>query len=121
MNDELKQKLIDWGVDWGDVSERFLGNENLVITFMMKFLNDKSMDLLTENIAKEDIEESFKAVHTLKGVAGNLGMKAMLPDVSNLTELLCTGKFDGAKEMYDKIKVKYDSLVAILSEYKDKV
>ena len=111
MNDELKQKLIDWGVDWGDVSERFLGNENLVITFMMKFLNDKSMDLLTENIAKEDIEESFKAVHTLKGVAGNLSMKGMLKDLVPVVEILRIGSTEGID---DYIKAISDDNVKIL-------
>ena len=119
MNEALKQELITWGIDWPDVSARFLGNEDLVIKFMMKFLNDKSMDELTEYLAAGDAENAFKAIHTLKGVSGNLSMKAIHDDVWSLTEILRAGSLDGAQEKYDRIKVKYDDLIRILRKYQD--
>ena len=40
MNAELKQELIDWGVNFEEVKERLVGNEDLVEKFMFKFLDD---------------------------------------------------------------------------------
>ncbi|MBP7347453.1 MAG: Hpt domain-containing protein [Butyrivibrio sp.] len=117
MNDELKQELCSWGVDWPDVSARFMGNDDLVIKFMLKFADDHSMEELTAALAGEDAENAFKAIHTLKGVTGNLGMNAIHEDVYALTEILRAGSLNGAKEKYDRIKIKYDELIKILKKY----
>ena len=117
MNDELKQELCSWGIDWPDVSARFMGNDDLVIKFMLKFADDHSMEELTGALAEGDTENAFKAIHTLKGVAGNLGMNVIHDDVYTLTEILRAGAMDGAKEKYDRIKTKYDELIEILTKY----
>lgn len=117
MNDELKQELCSWGIDWPDVSARFMGNDDLVIKFMLKFADDQSMEELTAALANGDTENAFKAIHTLKGVAGNLGMSVIHDDVCALTEILRVGSLDGAKEKYDRIKIKYDELIEIIAKY----
>ncbi len=117
MNVELKQELIDWGVNWDDVKERFMGNEDLVEKFMLKFLNDASFDALTKGLEVKDPEAAFKGCHALKGVTGNLSMDGMRPDVLELTEILRAGSLEGADELYAKIKASYDELIAILKKY----
>ena len=117
MNAQMKQELIDWGVSWSDVLERFMGNEDLVCKFMLKFLNDPSFDALTEGLQSKDAEAAFKGCHTLKGVTGNLALDGMRPDVLELTEILRAGSLEGTDELYQKIKVSYDELIAILKKY----
>ncbi|WP_051204885.1 Hpt domain-containing protein [Butyrivibrio sp. VCD2006] len=117
MNAQMKQELIDWGVNWSDVQERFMGNEDLVEKFMLKFLNDSSFNALTEGLAAKNAEEAFKGCHTLKGVTGNLALDGMRPDVLELTEILRAGSLDGSEELYQKIKKSYDALIGILKKY----
>ncbi|WP_044915313.1 MULTISPECIES: Hpt domain-containing protein [unclassified Butyrivibrio] len=117
MNEQFKQDLIDWGVNWDDVKERFMGNEDLVIKFMLKFLNDKSFGELTEGLKEQNAEAAFKGCHSLKGVTGNLALDGMRPDVLELTEILRAGSLEGSDELYQKIKASYDNLIGILNKY----
>ncbi len=117
MNEQMKQELIDWGVNWSDVEARFMGNEDLVERFMLKFLNDKSFDLLTQELSNKNAEEAFKACHTLKGVMGNLSLNGFKTPVLELTEVLRAGSLDGSEELYAAIKEKYEPLIVILKKY----
>ncbi len=117
MNEQFKQELIEWGVNWDDVKDRFMGNENLIEKFMLKFLNDKSFEQLTTEIGNRDVQEAFKACHTLKGVSGNLGLDGFRPPVLELTEILRAGSLEGADELYMQIKEKYEQLIEILNKY----
>jgi HPt (histidine-containing phosphotransfer) domain-containing protein len=117
MDAGFKAELIEWGVDWDEILDRFMGNEDLIARFMFKFLNDQSMNDLTKYLAEGNVSEAFKAVHTLKGVGANLGLKGFLTPVCELTEILRAGSMNGYKEKYDLIKPKYDSLIAILQKY----
>ena len=55
------------GGDFEDVLSR-LRSEKLVQKFVLKFLNDKSFDLLCSSLEEENYEEAFRASHTIKGV-----------------------------------------------------
>ena len=117
MDAGFKTELIAWGVDWNEILDRFMGNEDLIARFMLKFLNDQSMSDLTKYLAEGNVSEAFKAVHTLKGVGANLGLKGFLTPVCELTEILRAGSMEGYEEKYNEIKPKYDDLIAILTKY----
>ncbi len=117
MDAGFKSELIAWGVDWNEILDRFMGNEDLIARFMFKFLNDQSMNDLTKYLAEGNVSEAFKAVHTLKGVGANLGLKGFLTPVCELTEILRAGTMDGYEEKYNQIKPKYEELIAILKKY----
>lgn len=117
MSDGLKQELIEWGMDWEDAKERFLGDEELILKFEMKMLKDNSMNELTKALEEKDAGEAFKAAHTLKGVAANLSLKAIEKPVHDITEILRKGELSGTDDEYEKIKEKYDELMAILEKH----
>ena len=117
MDAGFKSELIEWGVDWDEILDRFMGNEDLIAKFMFKFLKDQSMSDLTKYLAEGNVSEAFKAVHTLKGVGANLGLKGFLTPVCELTEILRAGSMEGYEPLYGQIKPKYDSLIAILEKY----
>ncbi|MCR5556044.1 MAG: Hpt domain-containing protein [Butyrivibrio sp.] len=117
MDAGFKTELINWGVDWNEILDRFMGNEDLIARFMFKFLNDTSMNDLTKYLGEGNISEAFKAVHTLKGVSANLGLKGFLTPVCELTEILRAGSMEGYEEKYNQIKPKYDELIIILQKY----
>lgn len=119
MNEHMKQELIDWGINWSDINDRFMGKEALIEKFMFKFLKDPSFGQLTECLQNKDVEEAFKACHTLKGVMGNLGLDGFKKPVLELTETLRAGSLDGADSLYSQIDVKYHALIEILEKYKE--
>ena len=117
MKAEFKKELEDWGVGTGEALERFLGNEDMLEKFLVKFLNDPNMELLKNSLEAQDVKEAFKACHALKGVAGNLSLNAFLQEVRDLTEILRADSLEGAQALYDEIRPKYETLIAILKKY----
>ena len=95
-----------------------LAMDRLIEKFMLKFLDDTSMDLLKTSVAEENIQESFRAAHTLKGVAANLAFTELMERVSELTEQLrpCTGPAD--KVLYQKVVESYDLTIQAIEAYK---
>lgn len=120
MNAELKQELIDWGVNWEEVKGRLVGNEDLVEKFMFKFIDDPGMEILKKGLDNNDPKEAFQGAHALKGVASNLALEGngFLADVKEITEILRPERIDNAAQVYEKLRPKYDDLIRILSKYK---
>ena len=75
------------------------------------------MTSLSKYLGEENVSEAFKAVHALKGVSANLGLKGFYSQVYDLTEILRAGTMDGYEPYYDHIKLKYDDLISILRKY----
>lgn len=110
-------KAIDG--DYEDTLARFR-NETMILKFLGMFLRDPSMENLRNNLNEGNDKEAFRAAHTLKGVAANMGMTAMQQAASDVTEALRGGDVEAAKllmprldEIYNKTK---DALNSILGE-----
>ena len=63
------------GGDYGDVMGRFVTEER-VLRFVRKFPADGSFAALKSSLADGNAQEAFRAAHTVKGVAQNLGFTA---------------------------------------------
>ena len=61
-------------VDPADVLKRFGGSEAMLEKFLKKFLADGTFAQLSEAVAAGDQELTFRAAHTLKGLAGNFDL-----------------------------------------------
>ena len=55
-----------------DVVNRF-GSEVVVEKFALRFLDDPSYENLVSALSSGDTQAAFRAAHTLKGIAANLG------------------------------------------------
>ena len=75
------------GGDYKKTVER-LYNENLLRKFVMKYRNDGTFAQLREAHDSKNWEEAFRAAHTLKGIALNLGFDALYTVSSELTEAM---------------------------------
>lgn len=70
---------------------QFSGNQSLLIQILKKFISQNEgfkLELQT-SLQQNDLETAKRQVHTLKGVTGNLGMKALhhaCKDVENIIE-----------------------------------
>ena len=63
-----------------------LGMESRIAKYLGLFANDPSFNELKEAFAKNDVKTAFRAAHTLKGVAANLGLNTLSSSSSELTE-----------------------------------
>ncbi len=94
------------GGDYEEVYSRFRGDER-VKKFALKFLNDKSFDLLCESLESGNYEEAFRASHTIKGICSNLAFTRLYQSSCELTELLREGQHDNLDDYVDKVRKDY--------------
>lgn len=94
------------GGNYEDVLRR-LTSERLVKKFAVKFLDDKSYGLLENSLSENNIDEAFRAAHTIKGVCANLGFDKLLHSSSEITEALREGNIDMANELFPIVTEDY--------------
>jgi HPt (histidine-containing phosphotransfer) domain-containing protein len=80
-----------------------------IIRFLGKFLNDKSFEALCTAMEQKNVEEAFRAAHTLKGVSQNLALTKLGRSVERLTERLrnATEYTDDLNPMLEEVKADY--------------
>ena len=80
---EVKTFYEQLGMGYEDVSGR-LGSDALIKKFVLKYPGDPSFNQLKDALAAQDWELAFRASHTLKGVAQNLGMDRLYKTAATL-------------------------------------
>ena len=93
-----------------------LHSERLVQKFVLKFLNDDSYSLLCRSLEEQNMEEAFRAAHTLKGVCMNL---RLLHSSSMLTESLRNGVGENMTELFQQVQQDYEQIIAALKQFKE--
>ena len=88
------------GGDYADTVSRLMTEER-VLRFVRKFPADDSFSTLKDALARKSQEEAFRAAHTLKGVAQNLGFCALYEKASAVTEVLRGGSLEVTALMPD--------------------
>lgn len=102
--------------DLADASKRLI-NEKMVARFVVRFVDDTSMQQLRDAVAANDIETSFRAIHTLKGLAGVLALTPLYEAAWNLTEQL-RPRIDPADEkLLEIVEEKYKECVSLIKEF----
>ena len=117
MDDTIKKQLTEAGVDLDKTMERFMNNEALYLKFLKRFPEDPNYAQLKEHISTGDYEEAFRDAHTLKGVAGNLGLESLLYGCAPaLTEELRSRKYDRLDEFVQDAEENYELLTQIIRQ-----
>ena len=93
-----------------------LGSEQIVNRFAKKFLADKSFENLKLALEKKEVNEAFRAAHTLKGVCVNLGFDNLYKVSSELTEILRAGSLEGTEELFSEVEKQYEITTSAISE-----
>lgn len=86
----LEQCYAAMGGNYADVIGR-LHSETFVQKFVLKFAEGTDFDALHAALDEGRTQDAFRAAHTIKGVASNLGMTELYATSSQLTELLRDG------------------------------
>lgn len=92
------------GADYEDVIRR-LRKEERVQKFLLKVLEDPSFQLLCSALEEGNMEEAFRAVHTIKGICQNLSLTSL----GNSSSQLCE-KLRGAQEYSQEIEPLFEQV-----------
>lgn len=84
-----------------------LGGAAAATRFLRLFPVDGSFSALTAALAWGDAEAAFRAAHTLKGVAANLGLERLRALASDMTECLRAGDSAGAQALLPSAEAAY--------------
>lgn len=109
-----KEKLILAGIDYDNALRRFAGKEVLYEKYLVKFKEDNHLELALEAKEKENYEEMLKAIHTMKGVVGTLGMTALFQACAVVVNAIRAKELDNMDELVENVKKEHAKMIAIL-------
>ncbi|MCI8648559.1 MAG: Hpt domain-containing protein [Anaerotruncus sp.] len=98
------------GGDYDGVVSR-LRSERLVKKFVLKFVDDKSYELLCQSLQTKNAPEAFRAAHTIKGMCQNLGFSKLQDSSTRMAELLRSDWNDAAVDLLGELTADYQQTV----------
>ena len=75
------------GADYAEAIRR-IGSDERIRKYLGILRRDDSMDILRRALLEGDVDTAFRAAHTIKGSALNLGLSPLTDSSSRLTEAL---------------------------------
>lgn len=101
--------------DYADACKRMISGD-VVARFVRKFPADPSMQMLRDAVAAGDIEASFRAVHTLKGVSGTLGLTQLFQASIALTEQLRPRLETADITLFEAVDAEYQRTIDAIAQ-----
>ena len=114
----LKDCYTALGGDYEDVVAR-LPSEGFVQKYVLKFLDDKSFELLCASLETGDVQEAFRAAHTIKGMCQNLSFTSLGSAASDLTEALRAGDLETGKTLLGEVREEYRRTAEAIRAFQD--
>ncbi len=112
-----EKELVLAGVDVQDMLDRFLNNTALIRMIVGKFVNDTTFAQLQKAIEDGDMKQAEFTCHTLKGICGNMSLKALFELFQEQLRLFRAGQFDEAAAMMPEISGEYEKAIAHLRQW----
>lgn len=111
MANQVPSKVVETlyqiaGGDYAGVIGRLRTNERIA-KFVTMFADDASYTNLIDNMAAENWDEAFRAAHTLKGTARDMGFIDLSDRASEVTEALRASDAAQAKELLPAVEDAY--------------
>lgn len=114
MMKDIKSTYTFAGNDYDGALNRTAGDEELFLSLLDMFLNDKSWSELNAAMANGDAKAAFAAAHSLKGSSGMLGMTRLFDAVRPLTEALRGGDIALAKVLFPAAEREYEAVTELI-------
>lgn len=111
----LKEFYAQIGGNYEDTLHR-LPSEALVHRFVLKYPADPSVAQLRDSVSAADWETAFRAAHTLKGVAQNLGFERLYQVSAVLTEAMRGEKPLEDRSLLDAVEQQDAAIRRAISE-----
>ena len=106
-----------FGGNYDEVVSRLRTDERIA-RFLQKVVDDGSYKLLCDSVESGNVDEAFRAAHTLKGVCGNLSITRLGESSSALTEFLREKKVinDEMQPLLQKVKEDYEITISSIKQ-----
>lgn len=104
MNEELLDKLRDMDAEVDDCIERLMGDKEFYFECLRKFPENQNIIELRNAVDAGDCEKAEKEVHTLKGVALNLGFLPLVDVCMDMLLDFRSGKKESGLAQIDDVE-----------------
>lgn len=118
---DLIHMLEGKGLDFSLGLDRFDGNEDLLIKFMLRYLECDYLGQLEDALKAQDVDQAYQHAHALKGLAGNLSFTEYYKAVSSLSDRLREGMLDGVDELMLPVLAAHKNAVEALTNLKEHI
>lgn len=106
----FEQAFADYGADYQTTLGRFMGSEAMYLRILDMLFQDENLANLGGALDRGDLTAAFECAHTLKGVAGNLGLEPLYQSVCAIVEPLRAGQDrDDYPALYRSIQTEYEN------------
>lgn len=106
----LKECYTALNGDYEDAVSRLI-SEQFVKKFVLKFLENKDFDVLCKALDEGNVEEAFRAAHTIKGISQNLSFTKLAQSSSLVTEALRCGDLAAGLTLLNGLRKDYETAV----------
>lgn len=98
-----------------------LRSDRLVQKFVLKYLDDRSFELLCASMAEKNYEETFRTAHTIKGMCQNLSFTKLLASSSRLSDALRHGWTPEADTYFEEVKADQLTVTAAIEKFRSEM
>lgn len=116
MSEELFDKLRDMDAEVDDTLDRLMGDEEMYEEFLHKFPDNQNIIKLRECVDAGDAEQAMKEVHSLKGVALNLGLLPLVDVCMDMLMDFREGKTESAMQQIDQVEENFKKWADVIKE-----
>ena len=114
--DAKLERLSKWGADIPGTMARLLGDKELYESCLQMFVDDKNFSALGISLKEKNYQQVFDEVHTLKGVAGNLGLLPLYTVLCTMTEALRAKDYSALDQQFRDVEDKYEEFKKLVQE-----
>ncbi|MEG2086377.1 MAG: Hpt domain-containing protein, partial [Clostridia bacterium] len=114
MKEELiEQSLIEAGFDYKGSVKRFSNITAMYYKYLIKFKEDASFETALNAMKIYDLQKMYEAVHSLKGVSGNLGIDTLYFACQNVIVAIKNNSIEEIKNNMQLLTIEYNKSINI--------
>ena len=117
---EFCQEMQTVGMNVPEMVEHFMDNEQMFLKFLYKFFDaaDNVVLELTSAAEKEDYRNMLFTAHSLKGLAGNIGLNGVYLPAKKMVDDIRADDYSDCAADFHKIQENYYRAADIVKKYK---
>lgn len=116
MTNPLLDKLADMDAEVEDTLERLSGDEDMYLTYLRQLPQNENIASLRRAVAEKNSTLAEREVHTLKGVALNLGLLPLVDVCMDMLLELRAGNAAEAYEMLPNVECEFEKWASAIAE-----
>ena len=117
MEKELIVKFNNAGIDIESVLNRFMGNEQLLNTFLAKFIQTTDFEKLRGQVSNLDWDNAYVTAHHLKGQCANFSFTQLFNLLSEQLDAFRVEDYDKAASLIPAIFIEKQKVIQVVESY----